>query len=205
MTTDNTEQRILDAAQQLFVERGFALTSTTDIARLAGCNQALVHYYFRTKENLLRRIYLQNATLLLQLVGDTLQSDMSFEQMVRSVIAAYFRLISEQPKLPYFIINEIINNAERRQYIRQHITAHFRFNDIARQFTMRLKEEHQAGRIINISPLDLVLHVVSLTVFTFISIPMYQEIFACDEEALQAYIAHREEEITRFVLRGIAV
>ncbi len=205
MTTDNTEQRILDAAQQLFVERGFALTSTTDIARLAGCNQALVHYYFRTKENLLRRIYLQNATLLLQLVGDTLQSDMSFEQMVRSVIAAYFRLISEQPKLPYFIINEIINNAERRQYIRQHITAHFRFNDIARQFTMRLKEEHQAGRIINISPLDLVLHVVSLTVFTFISIPMYQEIFACDDAALQAYIARREEEITRFVLRGIAM
>lgn len=205
MTNDNTEQRILDAAQQLFLERGFALTSTTNIARLAGCNQALVHYYFRTKENLFRRIYLQNATMLLQLIGETLQSDMSFEQMVRSVISAYFRLISQQPKMPYFIINEVINNADRRQYIRQHITAHFRFNDIARQFSMRLKEEHEAGRIIDISPLDLVMHIVSLTVFTFISIPMYQEVFDCDNEAVQAYIARREEEITRFVLRGIAM
>lgn len=205
MTTDNTEQRILDAAQQLFVERGFALTSTTDIARLAGCNQALVHYYFRTKENLLRRIYLQNATLLLQLVGDTLQSDMSFEQMVRSVIAAYFRLISQQPKMPYFIINEVINNEERRQYIRRNITAQFQYNDLYQLFKRRLREEHEAGRIIDITPWDLVLHVVSLTVFTFVSLPMYQEIFACDDAALQAYIARREEEITRFVLRGIAM
>lgn len=205
MTTDNTEQRILDAAQQLFVERGFALTSTTDIARLAGCNQALVHYYFRTKENLLRRIYLQNATLLLQLVGDTLQSDMSFEQMVRSVIAAYFRLISQQPKMPYFIINEVINNEERRQYIRRNITAQFQYNDLYQLFKRRLREEHEAGRIIDITPWDLVLHVVSLTVFTFVSLPMYQEIFDCDDAALQAYIARREEEITRFVLRGIAM
>lgn len=205
MTTDNTEQRILDAAQQLFVEHGFALTSTTDIARLAGCNQALVHYYFRTKENLLRRIYLQNATLLLQLVGDTLQSDMSFEQMVRSVIAAYFRLISQQPKMPYFIINEVINNEERRQYIRRNITAQFQYNDLYQLFKRRLREEHEAGRIIDITPWDLVLHVVSLTVFTFVSLPMYQEIFACDDAALQAYIARREEEITRFVLRGIAM
>lgn len=205
MTTDNTEQRILDAAQQLFVERGFALTSTTDIARLAGCNQALVHYYFRTKENLLRRIYQQNATLLLQLVGDTLQSDMSFEQMVRSVIAAYFRLISQQPKMPYFIINEVINNEERRQYIRRNITAQFQYNDLYQLFKRRLREEHEAGRIIDITPWDLVLHVVSLTVFTFVSLPMYQEIFDCDDAALQTYIARREEEITRFVLRGIAM
>lgn len=205
MTTDNTEQRILDAAQQLFVEHGFALTSTTDIARLAGCNQALVHYYFRTKENLLRRIYLQNATLLLQLVGDTLQSDMSFEQMVRSVIAAYFRLISQQPKMPYFIINEVINNEERRQYIRRNITAQFQYNDLYQLFKRRLREEHEAGRIIDITPWDLVLHVVSLTVFTFVSLPMYQEIFDCDDAALQTYIARREEEITRFVLRGIAM
>ncbi|MBQ1851529.1 MAG: helix-turn-helix transcriptional regulator, partial [Paludibacteraceae bacterium] len=41
----NLEQVILDAATELFLERGFDSTSTTDIAKKAGCNQALVHYY----------------------------------------------------------------------------------------------------------------------------------------------------------------
>ena len=34
------------------MEKGFDAVSTTDIARKVGCNQALVHYYFRTKDNL---------------------------------------------------------------------------------------------------------------------------------------------------------
>ena len=39
------EQTILEVAERLFLEKGFALTSTTEIAKEVGCNQALVHYY----------------------------------------------------------------------------------------------------------------------------------------------------------------
>jgi AcrR family transcriptional regulator len=51
------EQAILEAAEKLFLEKGFASTSTTQIAREVGCNQALVHYYYRTKENLFNTIF----------------------------------------------------------------------------------------------------------------------------------------------------
>ena len=43
---------ILETAERLFLEKGFGMTSTTEIAKEIGCNQALIHYYFRTKENL---------------------------------------------------------------------------------------------------------------------------------------------------------
>jgi AcrR family transcriptional regulator len=46
----NMEQAILETAERLFLEKGFAATSTTQIAKAVGCNQALVHYYFRTQE-----------------------------------------------------------------------------------------------------------------------------------------------------------
>ena len=46
------EEVILETAERLFLEKGFALTSTTEIAKAVGCNQALIHYYFRTKDNL---------------------------------------------------------------------------------------------------------------------------------------------------------
>ena len=41
-TDQNMEQAILEAAEHLFLERGYAATSTTQIAKAVGCNQALV-------------------------------------------------------------------------------------------------------------------------------------------------------------------
>lgn len=47
-----TRERIVRAASQMFASRGFAATTTRDIARLAGLNEALVFYYFGRKRNL---------------------------------------------------------------------------------------------------------------------------------------------------------
>ncbi len=46
------QERLLDAAEQLFCERGFGDTSVRDLAAAAGCNIASVNYYFGGKENL---------------------------------------------------------------------------------------------------------------------------------------------------------
>lgn len=48
--------RIFDAAREVFAERGFDGSSTRAIAERAGMNQALVHYYFGSKEKLYRRV-----------------------------------------------------------------------------------------------------------------------------------------------------
>jgi AcrR family transcriptional regulator len=51
---DSTEQRILDAAEALFAEHGFAGTSLRTITARAGVNLAAVNYHFGSKEALLR-------------------------------------------------------------------------------------------------------------------------------------------------------
>ncbi|MDD4922908.1 MAG: TetR/AcrR family transcriptional regulator, partial [Bacteroidales bacterium] len=66
MTTkkeNTTELAILDAAEELFLKSGYAKTSTVQIAKLAGCNQALVHYYYRSKENLFRQVFEKKAIM----------------------------------------------------------------------------------------------------------------------------------------------
>ena len=52
MTTSDTRQRILDTAERLFAERGFAETSLRTLTREAGVNLAAVHYHFGSKEQL---------------------------------------------------------------------------------------------------------------------------------------------------------
>ena len=51
-----TRERLLAAARELFMTRGFAATSTRSIASLAGCNLSLIKYYFGSKEGLLREM-----------------------------------------------------------------------------------------------------------------------------------------------------
>ena len=51
------EFQILEAAEKLFLKQGYVKTSIGQIAKLAGCNQALVHYYYRTKDNLFEKIF----------------------------------------------------------------------------------------------------------------------------------------------------
>ena len=46
------QDRLVEAAEVLFCERGFNETSVRDIAAAAGCNVASVNYYFGGKDNL---------------------------------------------------------------------------------------------------------------------------------------------------------
>ena len=53
----NTEQAIMEAAEKEFLDKGYTLTKTTEIARIAGVNHAMLHYYFRTKDNLFEKVF----------------------------------------------------------------------------------------------------------------------------------------------------
>lgn len=50
--TDDTEQRLLEAAGRIFAEKGFRATTVREICQQAGANGAAVNYYFRDKEKL---------------------------------------------------------------------------------------------------------------------------------------------------------
>jgi TetR/AcrR family transcriptional regulator, regulator of cefoperazone and chloramphenicol sensitivity len=52
MTIDDTRQRLLDAAEQVFSEKGFKAASVREICNKAGANIAAINYYFGDKESL---------------------------------------------------------------------------------------------------------------------------------------------------------
>src|SRR5262249_7288848 len=51
-TPDDTQQRLLQAAEQVFAEKGFAEASVREICKRAGANVAAVNYYCGDKERL---------------------------------------------------------------------------------------------------------------------------------------------------------
>ncbi len=203
MTQDNMEQRIMEAAQQLFFQHGFVGTSTTDIARLAGCNQALVHYYYRTKENLFRQIFIAQTRRVLDSIRQSFEQDLPFEALIRHCVSFYFDFLSENPNIPYFILNELINNPERRAFIRDNFIHNPAYFEVYTELEKRVGEEMAAGRIVATSPQDIVLNMISLTAFSFISKPLYQDILKCSDSDCAAYLAHRKDEVIRVLLASL--
>jgi len=55
----NTEQKILDAAITIFVRYGFYGITLQQIAKKAGVNKSAIHYYFRSKEKLYKKVLME--------------------------------------------------------------------------------------------------------------------------------------------------
>jgi TetR/AcrR family transcriptional regulator, regulator of cefoperazone and chloramphenicol sensitivity len=54
-----TRERLLEAAEELFIERGYNHVTVRDICRTAGANVAAVNYYFRDKLGLYQEILMK--------------------------------------------------------------------------------------------------------------------------------------------------
>lgn len=67
--SDRTRQQVLDAAEQLFAERGFAGTSMRELAKASGVSQALIHHHFGRKRDLYNAVKERLVQRFLQMLG----------------------------------------------------------------------------------------------------------------------------------------
>src|SRR5258706_11349053 len=109
----DTERRILHAAHAVFVRRGTAGARTQEIARQAGVNSALLHYYFRTKDRLAAAVFQRAASQLLPAVIGVLGSDAALEEKVAQVVEIELRQLTKTPYLPGYILSELTHHPER--------------------------------------------------------------------------------------------
>src|SRR4051812_26664746 len=118
----DTEQRILDAAHEVFVRRGTSGARMQEIAAEAGVNQALLHYYFRTKERLSGAAFERAASQFMPAVIDVLASDLDLEQKVARIVELEIDHLSRAPYLPGYIISEVTHHPERAHQLLASVT-----------------------------------------------------------------------------------
>lgn len=78
-------QRLLEAAGELFAEKGFRLAGTREICRKAGTEIAAIHYHFGNKENLYEAVLRYADSLLVDAIP-TFEASRSREDRLRAMI-----------------------------------------------------------------------------------------------------------------------
>jgi TetR/AcrR family transcriptional regulator len=196
------ESIILETAERLFLEKGFAMTSTTEIAKEVGCNQALVHYYFRTKENLFNVIFEQKFKEFFHYIFDLYDlKELSFTDKLRKIIETHFDMVRKNSKIPYLIINEFSRKPEQVREMKEKLK--FIPKVVIEQLNNELEVEIAAGRIRRVSLMDLILSVVSLNISLFLLMPIASEIFEMTEIQKQMVIENRKSEHVIMILNSL--
>lgn len=84
---------ILQAALDLFVERGYANTRAEDVAKKAGVSKGTVYLYFTDKESLFKAVIRENIVpLIAQFKTQTVESKETSEALVRQFFESWWLL-----------------------------------------------------------------------------------------------------------------
>ena len=201
-----TEARILAAAQAVFMRRGTAGARMQEIAREAGVNQALLHYYFRTKERLSTAVFQQFAARLFPALIQVLGSPAALEEKIERILGLYLDNLSRQPFLPGYMIAELHHHPERVEQMLAGIAGgrlDAVLGPLFRQLQAQIDERVSAGTLRPIAAEQLVANLISLAIFPFAARPMLSIIFGLDDAAFARFIQTRKRELPAFVLAGL--
>ncbi|MFA6946288.1 MAG: TetR/AcrR family transcriptional regulator [Pedobacter sp.] len=120
----NTETKILDAANSIFLLFGYHGTTLQQIATKAGVNTAAIHYYFRSKENIYALVLKNNLSLLLDALN---HNEFYSEQKSKAPFSPDVTQNIETERIAWFLINEFRTN---NQFIREMIRTNDKISNL---------------------------------------------------------------------------
>ena len=201
-TKNDTEFRILQAAEEEFLLKGLEGARTSTIAERAGVTHAMLHYYFRTKGMLFERIIAKK----MQEVGKIMltvfvSGDMPLTERVKLGVEQHFDFVANNPDLPRFVIQEVYSHPERHEIMQSQISAIA--GDLIQDLQRHIEESAAAKITAWVDARMLILDIISLNLFTFISYPLVKPIlgdFSIDKDA---FLEKRKAENVEIIMRRL--
>ena len=200
----DTESRILQAAENEFFEKGYAGARTASIAEAAGVTHAMLHYYFRTKDKLFERIVSEKismlADILLSAIGD---ANLPLEERIRQGIRRHFDFISANRDLPRFIVNEVLSRSEQIDTMKGNIQNIV--NELLDNLQQEIDEYAAKGLCRQVDARMLLIDIVSLNVFPFMAAPIVYGAIGDSYGDYDEFLAIRKKENVETILNKLKI
>ena len=189
-----TEEKIIESARKLFTQKGFSATRTRDIAEEAGINLALLNYYFRSKQNLFQIIIEEKFDVLFGMIGPILSNtNISLEEKIETLVTNYTNLLLENEDLPFFVLSELKSNEFILEKVKQN----------AKMLSQPTIENQLKERRFTISTLNFIMNIVSMTMFPFLSKPLFVSTGLVKEEDFANFVINRKQHIPSWIMNTL--
>ena len=195
-----TEERIQQAARKVFMEKGLAGARMQEIADEAQINKAMLHYYYRNKEQLFKKIFSQVAREFVPKILSILGEDRPLDSKVKDFVGHYLNLIMQNPFMPLFLLSELRNQPGYFEKI-----VGVKRSGILDKLENQLKREAELGNIKPISAANFMANIMSLSIFPFLAQPLLQLIFSMSNDDFSTFIEERKQLIPELILSSLKV
>lgn len=183
------ENRIIEAAKQVFVKKGYEATKMGDIAAEVGISRTAMHYYFRTKEMLFDAILGQLMDALLPNIGLIMDEESTCLEKIPRIVDEYMAMIRANPLFPVFVINEF--NRDPEHVYRALMKNPARIQPIIRLQNQML-EEMEKGLLKKMPLIYTASTLLSLVIFPMlVRHPLTTVFLEGDPEKFEAFVVER--------------
>ncbi len=199
----NTEQKILNAAKDVFQKKGMTGARMQEIADHAGINKALLHYYYRTKEKLFEKVFEIAFSLFIPRVKEMMTSDKPILEKINFFVDNYIELLQQHPYIPGFIINELNRNPhilidiiEKNTLVKQ--------EHLIEVLEKQIENDVKANKIRTIDARSLLINILALCVFPVVAKPVLTGVlFDNDSKAYETFLSQRKDLVKEFIKNAL--
>lgn len=195
---ENTELEILEAAKDIFQQKGMAGARMQEIADKANINKALLHYYYRSKQLLFEAVFKSAFSLLAPQLNKVLNDDSELFEKIENFTFNYVSFVVKHPYLPNFVIQELTKNPEFILKLR----ADKNFPTMEK-FSHQVEDCIKNGQIRAIKAEQLLINILSLNIFPFIGQPLLMALINVDTEKYKEILDDRKTEVATFIINSI--
>jgi AcrR family transcriptional regulator len=194
-----TGEKILEAARRVFTRKGFAAARMEDIAREAGMNRALIHYYFRSKQKMFDLIFEENMKKFFGNFLIVLQGKEPLELKIRKMVINEIDMLMDNQELPLFIVTEIAHNPGKLKEKISNLPVHMYKNEFIKQ----IQSEIRKGKIRKIDPRQFMINLISLSLWPFVAKPVIMTVMEIDQAEYEAMMNQRKTLIADMMIQSI--
>ena len=200
------EQAILNAALEVFVERGSSGARMQEIADRAGVNKTLLHYYFRRKENIYRRVVEHAFMTFFGAIERALTAEDDFEASLKTFIDTLMDVAAANPRLPLFVMAELSQGGATARAILEEVFRSRRITMPQRMVAL-IRRNQEAGEIRPVDPPQLMLTLLGSCIYYFVTEPIVQTMLGQIDPDRQydraVFIAERKKSIYDVIYYGL--
>ena len=194
----DTSNIILNAAFIEFEEKGYNGARMQSIANRAGINKALLHYYYKSKDAMFQIIINKAFHLLMPEIISVFEEDTDFFTTIEKFVFKYINILINNPYIPGFVTQEINNNPKRLLNLVK--SPGINLNPVKEKIAKAVKD----GIIEDINPNQLIINIMSLSIFPFIGRPLIEGVLLNgDKDKFDQLIEQRKEEVSKFIIKAI--
>lgn len=201
-TTLPAEERILAAATQEFAANGFHGARTQAIADAAGVNKAMLHYYFRSKENLYTQVIKAAFRRILMRLSRVWLEPGPVRARIEMVVDSYMDNYEENPGLLKIILREVEDGGENLE----RAVRELRGSEFQAQGFNPAQVVEKASEELGISPKEtthFLVNIVGMCAISFIAPLILQNVLDFRIPDMKAFLKDRRKAIKTMVLASV--